>query len=555
MYNPGVGSPGRQYRDSWLNQSVTSIREWATISNLTGLVGALVAIYCLLLLPTTNYWNIRLPLYLAIAVWTILRPRVALYLLPIAIPWGSLDSFNLGGLSLNSADILVALLSASWLMGFVLRRFMGQGETSSGTLDREGFNLPRYLAIAMVLLLLAMLISMPTAFNLSSSIKELSEWLEALVVLLLGAQYIRTCRQLWMLVTIIILAAVSQALLGFAQAFLNLGPDAFVRDAGLRVYGTFGQPNPYAGYINTGLCITVALALLARGWAIQFLAAGATGLLALALYLSQSRGGEIAITVALLLIVTMGLPQLHPLLKLGGIGILGVVAAYLAGLLPDSLLAPMLRTLGLTSISLTLPSKQDFSTAERLAHWIAGIRMFQDHPFTGVGIGNYPDAYPHYFITIFVNPLGHAHNYYINIAAEAGIFGLVTFLLFLSAAFVAGARSYQAINRQYAQNWKLRSGSLSHPASKKIKPSPGLLFSRPTLLTDALKRVPTKLRPAATNGLKKMLTNDRALAVGLLASLLSVCVHNVVDNLYVHGMTILFSLLLVLLIRLEEMTL
>ncbi len=528
MYNPGAAEPGRQKYALWLNQSVTGIREWVTISNLTGLVGALLALCCLLLLPNANYWNIRLPLYLVLAIWTILRPRVALYLLPIAIPWGSLDSLNLGGLNLDGADILVGLLLASWLMGFALRRFVMPGDTHVGSLDREKFNLPRYLAIAMALLLLAMLISMPTAFNLSSSIKELSKWLEALVVLLLGAQYIRTRRQLWTLVTIIILAAISQAFLGYAQAFLNLGPAAFIRDAGLRVYGTFGQPNPYAGYINMGLCITIVLALLARGWAIQCLTACATGLLALALYLSQSRGGEIAITAALFLIVLVGLPQLHPLLKLGGIGALGVIAAYLAGLLPDSLLTPILRTLGLTSISLTLPSKQDFSTAERLAHWIAGIRMFQDHPFTGVGIGNYPDAYPHYFITIFVNPLGHAHNYYINIAAEAGIFGLVTFLLFLTAAFVAAARSYRSINRKYVQAKKSRIASPSSSSSKKALPS----FS-----------------------LTKMLTNDRALAVGLLASLFSVCVHNMVDNLYVHSMTILFSLLLVLVIRLEEMTL
>jgi len=49
-----------------------------------------------------------------------------------------------------------------------------------------------------------------------------------------------------------------------------------------------------------------------------------------------------------------------------------------------------------------------------------------------------------------------------------------------------------------------------------------------------------------------MLKNDRALAIGLLAVLLSVCVHNLVDNLYVHAITGLFALLLVLLIRLEE---
>jgi hypothetical protein len=43
--------------------------------------------------------------------------------------------------------------------------------------------------------------------------------------------------------------------------------------------------------------------------------------------------------------------------------------------------------------------------------------------------------------------------------------------------------------------------------------------------------------------------NDRALVIGLLASLLGVCVHNLVDNLYVHGMTILFALLIIALVR------
>src|SRR5690349_6098596 len=132
MHNPGIGESEQQLHTLWLNRISIAMRGWATIANLTGLIGALVAAFCLLGLPNTQYWNIRLPLYLIIAIWTILRPRVALYLLPIAIPWGSLDSFNLGGLNLNGADILVALLSASWLMGFALRRFMGQEERSVG---------------------------------------------------------------------------------------------------------------------------------------------------------------------------------------------------------------------------------------------------------------------------------------------------------------------------------------------------------------------------------------------------------------------------------------
>ena len=51
-----------------------------------------------------------------------------------------------------------------------------------------------------------------------------------------------------------------------------------------------------------------------------------------------------------------------------------------------------------------------------------------------------------------------------------------------------------------------------------------------------------------------MLTNDRALAIGLLAALITVSVHNLVDDLYVHSLTTLIALLLIALIRLEWVT-
>jgi len=50
------------------------------------------------------------------------------------------------------------------------------------------------------------------------------------------------------------------------------------------------------------------------------------------------------------------------------------------------------------------------------------------------------------------------------------------------------------------------------------------------------------------------LTNDRALAIGLLAALITVCTHNLVDDLFVHNLTNLIALLLIALIRLEKVT-
>jgi putative inorganic carbon (hco3(-)) transporter len=72
----------------------------------------------------------------------------------------------------------------------------------------------------------------------------------------------------------------------------------------------------------------------------------------------------------------------------------------------------------------------NFAVLERLAHWQTGWRMFEDHPWTGVGIGNYSTAYERYAPPHWYVALGHAHNIFINFLAETGILGLAAFLLF-----------------------------------------------------------------------------------------------------------------------------
>ena len=273
------------------------------------------------------------------------------------------------------------------------------------------------------------------------------------------------------------------------------------------------------------LPIVISLTLLGRNWATRILAGTAAFLLGAAEYLTKSNGGEIAIAVAVLFILVVGFPQLRKLAAICGVGILVLIAALIAGVIPQRLTHPILSKLGLVAISFASPSAQDYSTAERLAHWIAGINMFLDHPLTGVGIGNYGVAYAPYHVTIFVNSLDHAHNYYINISAETGIIGLTTFLLLLLAIFVAGGHAYRAISKKYMQ---LKTERATPKASK----------SRIELLR--------------SSNIFSIFTNDRALAIGLLAALLGVCVHNLVDNLYVHGMTILFALLIVALVRLAD---
>ncbi len=542
---------------SWLRAAYLALHSEVTTANMVALAGALLAI--LMLIALHEPWNIRIPLYLTVLVWTILRPRTALYLMPLAVPWGSLDYIDVKGLRMNSADILVAFLAIGWLMSFALRRNQPQATTEqavigeqpstgnylAGPLDRALSNVPVYLVLAILVLLATMLLSMTVAININSSLKEIVKWLEFLVLVLLGIHYIRTRRQIWTIIILTCLAGITQALFGYIQFFFNLGPASFVRDASLRIYGTFDQPNPYAGYINLPLSIALALMLLGSNWKTRILAGTTAVLLATAELLTQSRGGEIAIVAALVFIIVVGMFRLRIFIGLLAVAALGAIEAILVGLIPVYIFNPLLARLGIIGISLMYPNNQTFSTAERLAHWIVGLHMFFDHPLLGVGIGNYPDAYPHYFVTIFTDPLGHAHNYYINIAAETGSIGLIAYLLFLLAIFFAGAHSYRLITGKYKQV-KLQT-QVSQTQVRATRP-PGMSDALSSQMRSShMAQYP---RHHKSHEIINMLINDRALSIGLLAALVSVCVHNLVDSLYVHSLTNLMALLLITLIRL-----
>jgi len=73
---------------------------------------------------------------------------------------------------------------------------------------------------------------------------------------------------------------------------------------------------------------------------------------------------------------------------------------------------------------------------------LTGLAMFRDHPFLGVGFANYSDNYWTYAGNIGLEASARnirsessarqPHSLYIEIMAETGIFGITSFLLFLS---------------------------------------------------------------------------------------------------------------------------
>ncbi|HKC74484.1 MAG TPA: O-antigen ligase family protein [Chloroflexota bacterium] len=349
------------------------------------------------------------------------RPAMAIYLLVFAIPYGSLYGTRLGGLNATVTEFFAFCGGVAFLIRCALNGQM--------RLRWAWWRWP------LLLFGVAIVASTTQATDLSLSIKELLKLGEMLLTYLLVLSYVDTPARLGRLLSLVVLAALSQALLGIGQTVVHFGPESFARGFVLRASGTFEQPNPFAGYLNltlpllfAGVVTGVPLIGRLRGTALVLLSA--------AVLLSVSRAALLASLAAAMVIVAVHLRRARALVAVGVLTLFALTVGTVFGLVPASLIDTIATALGLNNVDVKNPTPLTWPVAERLAHILAGLHMFQKHPWLGVGIGNYPVVYPAYQIApVWKNALGHAHNYYINVAGEAGVVGLAAFLILLVSAF------------------------------------------------------------------------------------------------------------------------
>ncbi|MFA5135071.1 MAG: O-antigen ligase family protein [Patescibacteria group bacterium] len=72
---------------------------------------------------------------------------------------------------------------------------------------------------------------------------------------------------------------------------------------------------------------------------------------------------------------------------------------------------------------------------QRLKFISSAAEIFYDHPLTGSGLATYQDVYPRYAASVLEQPR-YAHNYYIQLAAEVGFFGVLAFVALISTLLI-----------------------------------------------------------------------------------------------------------------------
>ncbi len=358
---------------------------------------------------------------LALAV--LIRPWLGLPLLAVAAPFAALRPLPVGGLPLDAADLVLALVLAAWLaQGVAQRRIV----------------VPHPPLIWPMLALLAALgLSLVGAPSYREGLPELLKWLQVLALYLATVALLPRRHAGW-LIAGLLLAGAAQALLGLYQFVTQTGPDAFVLlGRFMRAYGAFRQPNPYAGYL--GLVAPLAISLAIWSWtskqrsgaSLRLGLTAAAGLISLGLLVSWSRGAWLAFAAALAVVVLAHTRRAAPaVLALAALAALLFLVFDGASMLPVSIagrLGELREYAGLVDVARTEVTDANFSVIERIAHWQAALGMWRDHLWTGVGAGNFAVVYDAYNLPRWYEALGHAHNVYLNFAAEAGLLGLLAY--------------------------------------------------------------------------------------------------------------------------------
>ncbi len=369
----------------------------------------------------------------------LLRPEVGLYALAFAVPFGSLREISLGGVSIGASEVLVFAVLGAWLLRMAVTREVRVVRT------------PLTLAIGAYVGVLALGLLPATA--LTPAAKELAKWVEFLILFTIvaslpGAGEGR--RILRGLIAALLLAGLAEGLLGAYQFLRGVGPPGFIlMGRYMRAHGTFQQPNPYGGYL--GLLVPLAYGIVlaegrtawaairsgrpARAWLWGLAVISGGGMLA-GLVMSWSRGALLGLAAgAGLVFLSLGrkawavAAALALMLAFLGPGSVEALPGDLVGRVTETF-----EYINLPDLTAVEIDDANFSVIERAAHWLAAWRMFSRSPWLGVGTGQYATVYPQVALPRWQDPLGHAHNYYLNVLAEGGLLGLAFYLVMLGAA-------------------------------------------------------------------------------------------------------------------------
>ncbi len=255
-----------------------------------------------------------------------------------------------------------------------------------------------------------------------------------------------TPKRLRLLVRTIAVFGFFLAIFGLTQSFTSPDKLYWIRDMPQsQAFGPFINRHHFAGYME--LTLALPLGLVFTG-AIEkekkFIYLFAAGLMAVALVMTNSRGGIISLLAELLfLVATMGLrrrrhkkgshqrqqPRIKSAAMKAGLA-LSLVLALFGGVVLLGGEDALTRLVGSVNT--------DDPTTGRAHFWSVTVDIIKTHPWIGTGLGAFGVVYTGYDTRNGTYRLEQAHNDYLQVLSDAGIIGAVLALFFVVNLFRMG---------------------------------------------------------------------------------------------------------------------
>ncbi len=236
----------------------------------------------------------------------------------------------------------------------------------------------------------------------------------------------------------------------------HAGHDFSFRTSNEVVYPIFRNHVSYAGILVIFLPFVFALRLLeAKNKRLKLLLSLSLLILIVGIYFSYTRAAQASIIIAIAAYWMVKFKLTKPAVMVGVIGLF-IGVGYLINDKKYLDYAPDYQTtvshFNYDNLLAATYKLEDISTMERVHRWVAGGRMLADRPILGFGPANFYSTYQDYTLNEFKTYVSNnpeksgIHNYYLMIAVEQGIFGLLIFLGLLIAALLRGEKLYHRMN-------------------------------------------------------------------------------------------------------------
>ncbi|MEM1328650.1 MAG: O-antigen ligase family protein [Bacteroidota bacterium] len=401
--------------------------------------GSLTVLAVLLAIVTEFYYLATLPAAVLMALWSVTDYRKVFYLLLFCIPLSTEFLFPNGfGTDLPTEPLMIGLMGI----------FIIQLAHRPQLIDRAFF----YHPISFLILLHLVWIFLTTFWsdNLLVSVKYLLAKLwYAVVFYWLAGQLLKNKRALvtsfWCVLSALLLTLIvvniRHAMYGFSFDTIFRVLDPFYRN--------------HVAYACI-MAVVFPFVVLAVYWyrkrpIVKWFLIFAALFIGVSIYLSYTRAAYLAVVLSGIWFVIMRYKKtLHSILLALGVAVVAIV--YLADQNNYLEFAPDYdKTISHTEFDDLLAATyqlEDISLMERFYRWVGGFYMVQAQPLVGFGPGNFYNFYEPYTVSSFrtyvsENPeQSGIHNYYLMVAVEQGVPGLLIFLLLCVGTLLIAERAY-----------------------------------------------------------------------------------------------------------------